>query len=320
MRRALSAGVLLISAVVTGSVARFALASEQTAVSSEKLRRQVETATAAKDWGAAVAAAEKLNEAVEAEHVGLLYRIARFHALLGKKKEALEWLKRASEAGVVDRFQLRSDEAFLAIKDDERFRALSRSISIKDYAAMLDRKERDEYQMPEKVMQALALKEGERVADVGAGSGYFTVRLARAVGKSGTVWAIDIVEELLEYVERRTREEGLSNVKTVKVEKDDPRLPPAGIDTVIMVDTLHYITGRASYAKRLREGLAPGGRVVVIDFIPKSISERPWGPPPEQKMSREEVDTAMAAAGLVPVKVHGFLPEQFFVEYAVPKP
>jgi hypothetical protein len=84
-----------------------------------------------------------------------------------------------------------------------------------------------------------------------------------------------------------------------------------------MVDTLHYVADRAAWLKKVRAGLAPGGRVVVIDYIPKSEEERPWGPPPEQSMSREEVDAAMAEAGLAPSKVHGFLPEQFFVEYSV---
>jgi cyclopropane fatty-acyl-phospholipid synthase-like methyltransferase len=111
------------------------------------------------------------------------------------------------------------------------------------------------------------------------------------------------------------KEAGLSNVRTVRVEKDDPKLPAAGVDTILMVDTLHYVAGRDAYAKKLRAGLAPGGRVVVIDYTPKPWEERPWGPPPSQKMAREEVDEAMAAAGLVPAKVHEFLPEQFFVEY-----
>ncbi|MCC6130116.1 MAG: methyltransferase domain-containing protein [Acidobacteria bacterium] len=294
-------------------------AAQSAADTPEKLRREIEAATAAKDWTKALAAAERLNDSVEADHVEILYQIARIHGLLGRKNEALAWLKRASDAGVVDRFRVRTDEAFTFLKDDERFRALSRAISTKDYVAMLERKGRDEYQMPDRVMQALALKEGERVADVGAGSGYFTVRAARAVGKTGTVWAVDIVPEFLDYIEKRARDEGLSNIKPLKVEKDDPRLPPAGVDTVLMVDTLHYVSERAAYARKLRDGLAPGGRIVIIDFVPKPFSERPWGPPPEQNMSREEVDTAMAAAGLFPVKVHEFLPEQFFVEYSVPQ-
>jgi hypothetical protein len=90
------------------------------------------------------------------------------------------------------------------------------------------------------------------------------------------------------------------------------------VDTVLMVDVYHYIHyGKrgAAYAARLRAGLAPGGRVVVIDYTPKPFDQRPWGPPPEQQMSRETLDGYMAAAGLKPARVHTFLTEQYFVEY-----
>jgi SAM-dependent methyltransferase len=134
---------------------------------------------------------------------------------------------------------------------------------------------------------------------------------------TGVVWAIDIAPEVLEVLEARARQEGLANIGIQRVTPDDPQLPPGGVDTILMVDTLHYIKGpdRGAYAKKLRAALAPGGRVVVIDFVPKPLEERPWGPPPQQKMSREEVDAAMAEAGLVPARVHDFLTEQFFVEY-----
>jgi ubiquinone/menaquinone biosynthesis C-methylase UbiE len=166
-------------------------------------------------------------------------------------------------------------------------------------------------------MAALAFRPGERVADIGAGSGYFTRRISRAVGASGIIWAIDIRQEILDVLDQRARQEGLTNMRLQRVAADDPQLPPGGVDTVVMVDTLHYIKDRAAYARKLRAGLAPGGRVVVIDFVPKAPGERPWGPPPEQNMSREEVDAAMAEAGLVAARVHEFLTEQFFVEYRV---
>jgi SAM-dependent methyltransferase len=101
------------------------------------------------------------------------------------------------------------------------------------------------------------------------------------------------------------------------VPKDDPQLPPASLDTILLVDTYHYIENRAEYARRLRAALAPGGRVVIIDYVPKSWKKRPWGPLPGQQVSRETVDKEMAAAGLKPVRSHSFLPEQYFVEYAV---
>jgi hypothetical protein len=87
------------------------------------------------------------------------------------------------------------------------------------------------------------------------------------------------------------------------------------VDTILMVDTFHYITERTAYGEKLKAGLAPGGRLVVIDYIPKSWEERPWGPPPSQHMSREELSADLAAAGLKEVASYDFLPEQFFVVY-----
>lgn len=183
------------------------------------------------------------------------------------------------------------------------------------YIAMFERKERDVFQKPDEVMRTLALRPGERVADVGAGSGYFTLRVARAVGPTGLVLAIDINPDLLEFLDRRAKEAGLANVTSHRVEKDDPRLPPAGIDTILMVDTFHYVKERAAYARKLRAGLAQGGRIVVIDYLPWAGC--PGAPRPERRLSRDSVDEAMAAAGLTPARVHEFLPEQFFVEYMV---
>jgi SAM-dependent methyltransferase len=310
--------------VLVLSVCFFALAAVAadpppvpTSARLETLQRALAEATAAKDWPRALAAAEHINDVVEEQHVEALYTIARLQALLGHKKEAYEWLQRANDAGLMNVWDVRKDEAFAGFRDEDQFKTVTRAIWLKAYIHLLERRERDAYQKPEQVMQVLAFRPGERVADVGAGSGYFTVRVARAIGPSGIVWAVDIAQELLDYLGRRAREEGLSNIRVVKVGPDDPQLPPAGVDTVLMVDTLHYIKDRAGYAKKLREGLAVGGRVVIIDFIPRAPGERPWGPPPEQNMSRAEVDQAMAAAGLHPVRVHGFLPEQFFVEYAL---
>lgn len=279
--------------------------------------RQLDQAIAAKEWARAAALAEELNGPVEERHVASLHRVARLHALLGHGKEAYEWLKRAADAGVVDVYDVRKDEAFAFLRGDERFKALLRAMWVKGYVAMLERPDREGFQMPGKVMEALAFRPGERVADVGAGSGYFTLRVAKAVGPSGSVLAVDIAPELLEHLAGRARDAGLANVKTQLVGKNDPRLPREGIDTVLMVDMLHYVKApdRPAYARKLRAGLAPGGRVVVVDYVPKTPEERPWGPPPEQNMSRAEVDGAMAAAGLFPARVHDFLPEQFFVEY-----
>ncbi len=282
-----------------------------------KAALDLDAAIAAKDWAKALPLAEEAADRAAEAHVDALYRLARVHALLGQRKEACDALQRMHEAGLFDVHTLRKDEAFAALKDDPRFQSLSKAIWLKGYLWLLERKERDDFQKPDEVMRALALKPGERVADVGAGSGYFTLRVARAVGPTGQVLAVDVNADILEFLAGRLKEAGLANVKTLLVGRDDPKLPAGAFDTVLMVDTLHYVADRAAWLKKVRAGLAPGGRVVVIDYVPKPWAERPWGPPPSQWMSREEVDAAMAEAGLVPVKVHTFLPEQFFVEYGV---
>jgi SAM-dependent methyltransferase len=282
------------------------------------LEREVIRAEAAGDWRAALAAAKDLNGMAEFDHVASLYRLARLHAHLGERAEAYEALERMHAAGLFNAHEMRRDEAFAAMREEDRFKDLTNRVRFKAYLWLLERPERDAYQQPERVMGTLAFRPGERVADVGAGSGYFARRIAGAVGAEGIVFAIDLDAELLAYLEARAREEGLTNLETRRVKKDDPEIPPGSVDTILMVDTLHYMPAaeRGAYAKKLRAALAPGGRVVVIDFRPKTPEERPWGPPPSQTMAREEVDRAMAEAGLVPVRVHDWLTEQFFVEYA----
>jgi ubiquinone/menaquinone biosynthesis C-methylase UbiE len=267
------------------------------------------------NYAKALELARQRNEAVETRHTEALYDIARMQCLLGRKDETYETLQHAADAGFWDSFRMRKDDAFASIKDEERFKGIVRAIWARSYIAMLERPERDEFQKPQQVMDALAFKLGERVADVGAGSGYFTVRVAKAVGPNGSVLAIDISQEMLDYLDTRVKKEKLQNVRLLKVPKDDPQLPSAGVDTILLIDTLHYVQKRSEYAKKLRAGLAPGGRLVVIDYIPKSMEERPWGPLPEQQISRETVDAEMAAGGLKVVKSYAFLPEQYFVVY-----
>jgi len=245
------------------------------------------------DYAKALKIAEQLRT-LEPSDADTLYNVAALQALLGRREEAFASLKKAAETGGMRSWKMERLEGYLA---------------------MLERPERNEFQKPDQVMAALALKKGERVADIGAGSGYFTIPVAKAVGPEGVVWALDIEPFMVDAVEKRARESHLKNVKPMLVEKDDPKLPPGGVDTILMVDTYHYVKNRAEYAKKLRAGLAPGGRVVIIDYIPKPWEVRPWGPLPHQQFPKETVDAEMAAGGLKPAKVHDFLTEQYFVEY-----
>ncbi len=282
--------------------------------SYEDLTKQYEKAFEKKDYAKALEIAEELYPIVEGPHVTVCYNIAALYCLLGKKGQAYEWLQFCLDAGYSDYRGLMSDEKFAGMKEEDRFEKMLRKTRLEGYLAMLERADRDDFQMPEKVMEALALKRGERVADIGAGSGYFTLRAANAVGPTGIVWAIDIRQEMLDYIAKRVEEERIENVRPMLVFDDDPQLPQGKVDTILMVDTWHYIR-KPEYAKKLRAGLAPGGRVVIIDYTPKPFEERPWGPPPEQQTSREELDAHFAEAGLKPAKEHTFLTEQYFVEY-----
>jgi len=308
-------GSVLLLAFALAAVGVVSVAAELPALDQATLEQRLAAAEKAGDRRGALEAAVALAAQAEADHVEALFQVARLHALLGQKEQACEALERLSQAGLFDASRVRQDDAFAPLREDECFRKATRAIWFRGYLWILERPERDAYQKPEQVMAALAFRAGERVADIGAGSGYFARRISRAVGPTGVVWAIDIGPEVLEYLDARAKKEGLANIRTQRVPAEDPQLPPAGVDTVLMVDTLHYVKDRVAWLRKVKAGLAPGGRVVVIDFIPKSPEERPWGPPPEQKMSRDEVDAAMAEAGLVPAMVHDFLTEQFLVEY-----
>ncbi len=314
--RGLEAGLLMLTAaMIAGPTALRAHAQNEPITEYEKLHQQLEEAYKGERIAEAIEIAEKMNEIVEPRHINCLYNLACLHCRLGHKEEAYTWLERAVNAGFWDLQQILKDPDFESIRKEDRFRELLGRIWAPGYIAMLERDEREDFQKPDQVMAALALKPGERVADIGAGSGYFTLRAAKAVEPGGVVLAIDVVQAMLDHIEKRLKAENITNVKLVKVPRDDPQLSPGSVDTILMVDTLHYVKDRSDYANKMRAGLAPGGRIVIIDYTPKPWSERPWGPSPEQQVSREQIDADMAEAGLKPAQVFDFLPEQYFVVY-----
>jgi ubiquinone/menaquinone biosynthesis C-methylase UbiE len=125
---------------------------------------------------------------------------------------------------------------------------------------------RDDWQQPERVVAELGLRPRDRVADLGAGSGYFTLRLARAVGPEGRVYAVDVDEEMNDYLRGRVAKAGLANVEVILGRFEDPLLPDGGVDLVLVVDTYHHLEDRPAYFRSLQRDLAPAGRVAVIDY------------------------------------------------------
>lgn len=125
---------------------------------------------------------------------------------------------------------------------------------------------RDEWQKPGEVIRALDIKTGDHIADLGSGSGYFTFRLANAVGPGGKVFAVDIDQELSAYVRDRALAEAYKNIDVILAKPDDPMLPPSGVDMIFSTNTYHFLANRTAYFANASKYLRPGGRLVIIDF------------------------------------------------------
>jgi SAM-dependent methyltransferase len=179
-----------------------------------------------------------------------------------------------------------------------------------DYIAQLSSPDRDAWQKPDQVVSALGLTRGQTACDIGSGPGYFTLRLARAVGPTGFVYAEDVEARMLQALRERLEKVRLRNVAPVLGLSDDPLLPPGVCDVVLVVDTYHHFPDRAGYLQRLRRSLKPRGRVVNIDYHRRPT---PVGPPLDHRVARETFLSEAKAAGLALVGEQAFLPYQYFL-------
>ena len=177
-------------------------------------------------------------------------------------------------------------------------------------AGWLERPERESEEEPSRAIEALDLRPGMTVADIGAGSGYYTVRMARKVGAEGRVYATDIQVGMLSIVQRRAAQEGLQNIKPVLGAPDDPRLPPGSLDLALMVDVYHELSQPQAFVRRLREALKPDGRLVLIEYR----KEDPRVPIKEEhKMSVAQVRQELSADGYAIDRVIDVLPWQHII-------
>ena len=177
------------------------------------------------------------------------------------------------------------------------------------WAKVFDDPARDAWQKPHEVLQALKVAPDAVVADIGAGTGYFAVRLAHMTPK-GRVYAVDIEPDMVKYLGERAQKSGLKNLTPVLGTPADPRLPET-VDLVLMVDVYHHIDQREAYFRKLAGQLKPGGRIAIIDFT----RESPVGPPPASRLAASEVMAEMKRAGYVLTKEHGILPNQYFLVF-----
>ena len=168
---------------------------------------------------------------------------------------------------------------------------------------------RDQWQQPEKVIELLAIKPGEEVADLGAGGGYFTFRLAKAVGPNGTVYAIDVDPDMVQLLEKEAKDKDLRNVDVIRARPDNPLLQSKSVDLIFTVDTYHHLNDRVDYFARAKKFLRPNGRIAIIDFNRNAWLEGLW----RHYTPTEFIKREMENAGYRLQKEYDFLERQSFL-------
>jgi len=178
------------------------------------------------------------------------------------------------------------------------------------YIAAMDRPDR--VLKIDEVVAKLALKPGDIVADVGSGSGTFSIPMAKAIAPNGILYAVDIDQAMLDHVAARAKEHGVTNLKTVLGEYDDPKLPVKNVDVAFFHRTLHMIEHRQAYLNATAKYLKPDGRVVVID------KNREDSPDSWMWLNQSDVDTWMAAISFYPAQHFAVFDDRYFVVYQRP--
>ncbi|MEB2310794.1 MAG: class I SAM-dependent methyltransferase [Sorangiineae bacterium] len=180
------------------------------------------------------------------------------------------------------------------------------------WAKVFDDPARDAWQRPDAVVRALGLSQSATVIDLGAGTGYFTVRLARAVPE-GKVLAIDVEPDMVDWLKQRAARERLTNVEARLAAPNDPRVTGQA-ELVLVVDTYHHIEDRPAYFRALAEHLTPNGRVAILDF---KLGELPVGPPEAMRIAPAQVEREMKDAGLALCGSYDELPYQYLLFFGV---
>jgi ubiquinone/menaquinone biosynthesis C-methylase UbiE len=178
-----------------------------------------------------------------------------------------------------------------------------------EWAKIFDDPARDAWQKPDEVVALMKIAPGMAVGDVGAGTGYFTGRLARAVGDNGSVVAVDTEVDMVNYVRARASRESWRGVEARVTTADDPSFAPASVDRILIVDVWHHVANRLPYAAKLAAALKPGGAVFVVDFTMDS----PEGPSKEHRLLPEAIVPEFKSAGLIAEVANESLPYHYIV-------
>ena len=172
---------------------------------------------------------------------------------------------------------------------------------------------RDRWQHPEVVVHSLALRPGNQVADLGAGGGYFTFRLADAVGPTGKVYAVEIDANFFPHIQRKVKEQDVSNVRTVLGKPGDPTLPAADVDVAFLHDVLHHVEDKQGYLRQVVRYLTPAARLAIVEFNPATS---PHKDDPRLQVTKSEMTAWMAALGFAPAEDVSLFADKWYVVYA----
>ncbi len=182
---------------------------------------------------------------------------------------------------------------------------------IDKWVRMFEDPERVKWSKPAEVVRAMGLKNGDVVADIGAGTGYFTRLFAMAVAPQGKVIGLDIEDSMVTYMKDDAKKLGLNNYDAKVVPTDSAELAPNSVDVVFLSNTYHHISNRVDYFKAVSKGLKKDGRVVIVDFYKDSKI----GPPRDHKLAKSFTLKEMNEAGYRLVKTHNILEHQYFLEF-----
>ncbi|HNB22494.1 MAG TPA: class I SAM-dependent methyltransferase [Candidatus Melainabacteria bacterium] len=179
----------------------------------------------------------------------------------------------------------------------------------KHWVKVFDDPERDKWQLPSQVVETLGVKPNDVIADIGAGTGYFSFRIARAMPQS-KVYAADVEKDMLTFLADEAKRQQCTNVLPYEIKTAKPELPE-DVNLALIVDTFHHIDNRVEYFKDLQSSLKPDGRIVIIDFT----DESPVGPPKDHRIDKKEVIAELKEAGYKLSSDKKFLPYQYFLEF-----
>jgi ubiquinone/menaquinone biosynthesis C-methylase UbiE len=182
--------------------------------------------------------------------------------------------------------------------------------NVEYWQKVFDDPKRDEWQKPAATIEILRISAGDRVADLGAGTGYFLPYLVEAVGPSGTVFAVEVEPNLVAHMRERAEQLGAPNIIPILASLDEARLPDKSVDLILIVDTFHHLDDRLAYLGRLKHDLSDRGRMAIVDW---KKEELPKGPRPDHKIAREQVVRELDAAGFRQISVEIDLPYHYLL-------